>query len=1766
MKPFYLLILTSFLAVTCLGQNEPMPVRLKDHTVSTMKNLLKEDHSSLEKTGFKDDYYVLIQFDRLPGNTENAGLRKLGINLFQYLPENTYLATVPKNVNRNLLLNYKTRALYQLEPAFKFAPGLEEQITQPAFHKKNVFIAVYTFGNLPREEVAQIFREAGAQIAATKIAPPNVIFITADAVVLKKIAALPFVAYCSLQQLESVPLNYNNRARHGINSLSLSTGRNLQGKNVTIGIGDDANITSHIDLEGRVIDRNPAPVGFHGTHVSATAAGAGNLNQRYRGMAPKATIVNNYFTDILVNTPLYVSSYDMALTNNSYHNAQGGCAGNGEYDVLSYFIDNLSLNYPSVLNIFAAGNDGRQTCAPYLDSFHTVKSGFQVGKNVLTVGAMNTAIHYLAILSSRGPSNDGRVKPEIVAGGWAVVSASQNNTYVTEYGTSMSAPTVTGAAALLVERYRQLHGSDPSAALMKAILCNSADDLGNPGPDYSFGFGMLNARKAVEALEANQYFESSVNNGGTANFNITGVPAGTRYLKVMLYWPDAPATPFAANALINNLDLTVTTPTAVVHHPLILNAGPANVKDPAVEGTDNINNIEQIIITNPPAGNFTITVNGTNIPSGPQPFVVAYELIQPGITLEYPVGEEKWVPGVQEIVRWTTYDNSSNTFTLQYSTNNGTTWTTINNSIPADSRNLVIAAPNAPTNQALMRITRNVEGTTATSPDNFTILGQPNLTVSNPCSGYAQLNWPAIASATGYEIMMLKGDSMETIASSPANSFLVSGLNSSTTYWLAVRAMIGGAPGPRSLARTITPSGGACSLATFNNDLTADLLVAPQSGRQNTSGELGSESIQVRLRNLGTVATAGSYDISYQVNGGSIVTESAGTSIGAASTNVYTFATPYDFTATGTYTVKAWVTFSSDGQHANDMLTCIVKSLQNDPLLLTPSFTENFESAADETYTGNTVGLEGLDRADFNTNNSNGRARTYVNDGFARSGNRALVLDQKRFSFSTSSDSLITTFNLSGYSSLDQLWLDFYYRNQGIDFYLPGNQVWIRGSDADEWVPAFTLPVGELADFGIYKKSSPINITETLAAAVPSQTVSSSFQVKFGEQGFTSTNNVTPTNNLDDGFIFDDIILTNASNDVGILALVNPDISSLCSLGTAEPIGLRVKNYSGSVMTNIAVTYRINGSAVNEVIPSLNAGEETVFMFAQTANLAAYQQYTFDAWVNYGTDNYNLNDSLLNIKFNTVPVISSFPYLEDFESNNGYWYTRGIGSSWQYGTPANVIIDKAASGSKAWVTSLTSNHNNSEQSYLISPCFDLSGMAQPVLSFSHISNMEDDCDCDFHWVEYSTDGVNWLRLGSTSGGTNWYDHSGVQAWQLSNENWHVSSHDIPVTDTRVRFRFVMLSDPGVSYEGVGIDDIHVFDKAAIYTGSDITGGLTQAVSGTGWTHFTSGGNRIVSINPNGQDLGVTEARVYFNTDAVRVNGKQYYLDRNIVVQPSNAPSSPVTVRFYFTNTEINNLINATGCPDCTSLPDAYEAGITQYSEAPLEENGTLLDNTSGIYNFIIPAAIDVVPYDNGYYAEYQVTNFSEFWLNGGGPDQNQALPFKLGTFTVTQVNNDAVLDWNTLQEINTARFEIERSINGVDFTTIGQVPAGGNVNTTTHYSFTDPQPASGIYYYRIRFIDIDGKFVYSSIKVLTISGNGLYINIYPNPVEKGVLYINTSASTKSLEIHDVSGRLVRRMQVTGTSHVIPVKDLSKGLYFVRVTTEAGNKTEKILIK
>src|ERR1019366_3197285 len=151
--------------------------------------------------------------------------------------------------------------------------------------------------------------------------------------------------------------------------------------------------------------------------------------------------------------------------------------------------------------------------------FGTVGGGYQPAKNNIVVGSI-TDFLYQAGDESRGPVNDGRIKPEIVAIGLGAYSTVGVDGYTWSAGTSMASPQVASGLAVLTQRYKQLNGGgQPRADLLKAILLNGALDLGNPGPDYSYGFGGMDLHRSLQIIDGGHYNSNDIGNGDSQSLS-----------------------------------------------------------------------------------------------------------------------------------------------------------------------------------------------------------------------------------------------------------------------------------------------------------------------------------------------------------------------------------------------------------------------------------------------------------------------------------------------------------------------------------------------------------------------------------------------------------------------------------------------------------------------------------------------------------------------------------------------------------------------------------------------------------------------------------------------------------------------------------------------------------------------------------------------------------------------------------------------------------------------------------------------------------------------------------------------------------------------------------------------------------------------------------------------------------------------------------------------------------------------------------------------
>ena len=1769
---------------------------LKNRSFIPEKNISIDKLDQFNRKAFRTQgkTFAVIQFEKIPTIEERKQLQLAGIELLDYIPNNAYTVIIAGSLNTTILSDLKARAVVELAPEQKMQPELAKGNFPPWDVKTAGTIDVWI--SFPKsfsyETVSNELRNKNFDITSGLYKNYHVISLRIPIQRLRGLASLPFIEYVEAAPNEDQSLINKSTVNGRANILrsSLPGGRNLTGQGVVVGIGDDADPLRHIDFSNRIINRAAIVGGSHGVHVEGIFGSAGNIEEKYMGFAPKATIVAQRYSGILAYAPEYVQDYGMVITNNSYGNIGNDCSTFGVYTLYSRILDQQSFELPQMQTVFAAGNSAGINCSPYPFSFKTVLGDYQTAKNVITVGNTDE-LGIIGPGSSRGPVADGRIKPEVTSQGRFVISTVPTNTYGINSGTSMACPAVSGGLALLYQRYRQLHGNaNPKNGLMKALICNGATDIGNKGPDYTYGFGWMNLLRSVKMLEQNNFINDSVANSITNTYSIA-VPANIGRLKVMLYWNDPAAAVFATQTLVNDLDLEVLDPLSSTYLPALLDTIPSNVNNAATTGADHINNIEQVVINNPSAGVYTFKVKGTAIRQNPrQEYFLVYDTLAATTTLTYPAGGEHLMQGEPIYISWDVCGDTLNTFNIEYSTDNGSSWTTINANVAANVRQLSWSVPAVTTDKAKVRITRNTTGIVSTS-ETFTIIGVPVVTLSPiQCEGYISINWASISGATDYEIMMLQGDEMISIGTTTANTYIINGLSKDSVYWVSVRARLNGNPGRRATAISRQPNNGTCTGSISDSDLKLDVILSPlSSGRKFTSTELsGSVPVTIRIKNLDDVSTAGNITVSYSVNGGIPVSEIiTNPGIAGGATFTYTFGTTIDMSATGIYSLQVVVSQAGDPISQNNALTKIFKQLDNPSLTLLTPFIDNIETAPIQSFTTGQIGLQGLDRYDFVNTTINGRIRTFINTGIAYSGSKAITLDADRYTAAGNSDSLTGTFNCATFNAIsDDIRLDFRYKNHG-QLNNAANKVWIRGNDQQNWIQVYDLYTNQNEADGTYKLTPSLELSDALVAA--GQNFSSSFQIRWGQWG-----QILAADDYEGaGYSFDDIRLYKVINDIQMISIDTPWVSS-CGLGANVPVKVTVRNSDNSTVNNIPVVLKVDGTIIStETISSIPGNTTIVYTFnPTTANLAQLGNHTVQVWVDLPSDTYHNNDSSIVTLTNSpiITVTPSSPYLQNFESNNGSWYSAGKNNSWEYGMPASAKINRAASGSKAWKTRASGNYNDMEKSYLYSPCFNISTLSNPALSLSIALDLED-CGntlCDGAYMEYSADGKTWNRLGgyNQAGSKNWYNknYASNNLWSVQNyTRWHVATIPLPTGVTQLRFRFVVTSDPSVNREGVAIDDIHIYDNTmGIYDGVTINTPVTQNINGgANWVNFTSGGKLVASIQPNGQNMGNTDVQAYINTAAVRNDSNQYYHDRNITIKPANNNlADSAMVRFYFPDTEVERLINATGCTGCTKPTTAYELGIPKYNDLDdTVENGTISDNIKGIWSFIPRDKLSLVPFDKGYYAEYEVANFSEFWLkkepfNRIIPPQVQVSIFK----ATKKLNNDVLVEWTTTVEGYVNHFEIEvakgnNAYQVNNFIKIGEINSIDNTQQPQSYEFNDIESnKTGVRYYRLKIINNDGSFFYTEVRPVIFSYE-LKWQVYPNP-SPGIFnltYQLNEGETIVIKIYDVNGRIIKQYSSLANGFVeklnvdLHESKFAPGLYLLEAVT-AGKKQLFKLIK
>ncbi|MEI6508743.1 MAG: T9SS type A sorting domain-containing protein, partial [Bacteroidota bacterium] len=583
---------------------------------------------------------------------------------------------------------------------------------------------------------------------------------------------------------------------------------------------------------------------------------------------------------------------------------------------------------------------------------------------------------------------------------------------------------------------------------------------------------------------------------------------------------------------------------------------------------------------------------------------------------------------------------------------------------------------------------------------------------------------------------------------------------------------------------------------------------------------------------------------------------------------------------------------------------------------------------------------------------------------------------------------------------------------------------------------------------------------------------------------------------------------------------------------TTATIGGNITSDGGSPVFLSGVVYATTSNPVQFGIGVVDSMTNPVvsmgsFSIYPTGLLPGTKYYYKAYAINAMGTSYSTQDSFI-----TSPLVSTFPYFQNFDgAGNTGWSSvivNGTINEWVVGTPAKVQLTAAYSAPKCWVTKLSGNYSDNQDAAVVSPQFDFSALTNdPVLSFRH--NFITEAGWDAAVIEVSTNGgTNWKRVDSTLGtGTNfnspnsysWYNNTSTSGpmvpskWSGNSNllasnvsNWLLSQTRLTgmagQSNVKIRIRFA--SDASGNDDGWAFDDVRVVALTTPTTqASAVTINTITATSmHVSWTNGNGSSRMVVAYPTSSIGVDPSNWKMYNSSTAFR-SGDSTGTD-NFVIYNGTGSTVTTTALTLFTN---------------------YTFNVYEY-------NGSLMHvifNTPGTSN------------------------------------SATTLPVKLLSFTGSKMNEDVLLNWKTSTEINNSGFEIERSIDGSHFEFVKFVRGAGNSSTVKNYNAIDEKAFdlnnASVLYYRLKQIDVDGKFEYS--KIITVRKSDISvknnINVYPNP-SNGLFNIGIVSATEgqaTVIITDVKGQeisssIVQLSKGLTTSQSDVLKSVSNGIYFVKV--------------
>lgn len=641
------------------------------------------------------------------------------------------------------------------------------------------------------------------QLKTHLLSPQHTILETSDVtrVELKQLLQCPYVKF--IDRKLGVPQEEASFDRRGfwLNKINVVHQKypQLNGDGLFVSVKERPFDINDIDLRGRIADTVGVgkDVSNHATTMASLIAGGGNTSPNGLGVAWKARLYSNSFDTLLPTSGSSLIKKGIYVQNHSY----GVGKVENYYGLEAQAYDQQGINFPQILHVFSSGNSGnladKQGVYQGIIGFANITGQFKTSKNTLSVGETDSN-NQVTILGSRGPAYDGRIKPELVAFGGA--------------GTSESAALVSGIGVLVQQAYQNKYKQIPSASLVKAVLINTADDLGRTAVDFEYGFGSVDALGAINTIEQSRFSSHTLTQKEAGKTLKITLPANARQLKVTLVWNDPPAAPNNVRALVNDLDLTVkNTASGTVWKPWILNtfAHKDSLELPAKRGEDHLNNVEQVTVSFPEAGEYEINIKASRLTSHQQAFSIAYEYPQ-GFEWIFPLKTDVLQATRIRRIQWE-WNKAAISGKLEFKEVNSNQWQTIANIADLSQEHFNWTIPDI---FAQIQIRLSAHNGFSFTTETITIMHPLSPKVGYDCPEELMLFWTPLKGVTSYQVYKLGTRFLEPVAT-VQDTLVVFKKSKNTGRYFAVAPILQNLPQRLGNTTNLDFSGVSCYFKSF---------------------------------------------------------------------------------------------------------------------------------------------------------------------------------------------------------------------------------------------------------------------------------------------------------------------------------------------------------------------------------------------------------------------------------------------------------------------------------------------------------------------------------------------------------------------------------------------------------------------------------------------------------------------------------------------------------------------------------------------------------------------------------------------------------------------------------------------------------------------------------------------------------------------------------------------------------------------------------------